>query len=300
MILSTRMKAILALIVTGTIGGIAPLFMKIALREFSSYQVLFIRFGLAFLFVSPLLVKNIKKLTIKNLAYIIPAGLLFSGNVFFFVVGVQYTTSIVSQLFYLLTPVIVTVVGFLLYREKISVQRMVSMLVCFGGSSLLISRSMQGGSLIHSIGTFQGNILIICAVFSWALYAIYTKRLSKKFEPSLFLVTNFMTALLISCVSFFITKTSITSTVMQFIHSSFPVMGSLLALAIINSVIFFFLYQWSLKHVSAFIASLTTYLSPLSAALFAIPFFGEQLSVILIISAVSIFAGSYLILSEKR
>lgn len=77
-------------------------------------------------------------------------------------------------------------------------------------------------------------------------------------------------------------------------------MGSLLALGIINSVLFFFMYQWSLKHVSAFIVASTTYLSPLSAALFAIPFFGEKLSVTLVLSAASIFLGSYFILTEKK
>lgn len=77
-------------------------------------------------------------------------------------------------------------------------------------------------------------------------------------------------------------------------------MGSLLALGIVNSVVFFFMYQWSLKHVSAFIVASTTYLSPLSAALFAIPFFGEKLSVTLVLSAASIFLGSYFILTEKK
>jgi len=298
--LSTRVKAILALIVVGVLGGIAPLFMKVALKEFNAYQILFIRFGLASILVTPLLIKNIKKTTIEHLVLIIPAGLLFSGNVFFFVVGVQYTTSIVSQLFFLLTPVIVSFVSYILFREKISIRRIISMIICFGGSALLILRSIQGTNLIRSIGTFQGNIFILCAVTSWALYVVYTKRISKKIEPSLFLVTNFITALLVSCISFFIIKTSITSTILQFSQSSFPVIASLLALATINSVLFFFLYQWSLKQVSAFIVASTTYLSPLSAALFAIPFFGEQLSTTLLISAMTIFIGSYLILSEKK
>lgn len=298
--LSTRVKAILALIVVGVLGGVAPLFMKIALKEFNSYQILFIRFGLASILITPLLIRNSKKISIKNLMLIVPAGLLFSGNVFFFVVGVQYTTSIVSQLFFLLAPVIVSFVSYILFQEKISTRRIISMIICFGGSSLLILRSIQGTNLIRSIGTFQGNIFILCAVTSWALYVVYTKRISKKFEPSLFLVTNFITALLISCISLLITKTSIITTVLQFSRSSIPVMASLLSLATINSVLFFFLYQWSLKQVSAFIVASTAYLSPLSAALFAIPFFGEQLSTTLLLSAVSIFIGSYLILSEKK
>jgi len=297
---SLRMKAILVLIGAGFLGGIAPLLMKIGLTEFSSYQILFIRFGIATIMIIPLLISQMKMMTWKKLRYILPSGLLFSGNVFFFVVGVQYTTSIVSQLLYLLTPVLVSFVGYFAFREKISLRRIISMIICFIGSSLLIMRSIQGSDLIHSIGTFQGNILVLCAVTSWSFYVIYSKKVSKFIEPSLFLVGNFSTALLVSCVVFFITKTSFIATLIKFSHSDFSIILSLFALGSINSVLFFFLYQWGMKHVSAFAVASTTYLSPLSAALFAIPFFGEQLSSTLIISAASIFLGSYLILSEKK
>ncbi len=298
--LSTRTKAILALIMTGVLGGIAPLFMKIALTEFSSFQILFIRFGIAAVLIIPLLIQNLKMVTAKKLLYIVPAGLLFSSNVFLFVVGLQYTTSIVSQLFYLLTPVIVSVFGYFLFREKISLRRIFSMVVCFAGSTLLILRSVQASHLVRSIGTFQGNILILGAVASWSIYVIYTKRISKKIEPSLFLVSNLVIALLVSCVGILLTKKSLVGTIVKFGQSGLPVILSLLALATINSILFFFLYQWSLKHVSAFIVSSSTYLSPLSAALFAIPFFGEQLSMTLLLSATGIFLGSYFILTEKR
>lgn len=298
--LSTRTKAIGALVLTGILGGIAPLFMKVALVEFNSYQILFIRFGLATFLVLPLLFKYLKKITLKKSLLIIPSGLLFTGNVFFMVVGIQYTTSIVSQLFYLLTPVIVSFVGYALFKDRISAKRILSMVICFGGSTLLILRSVQGGALINSIGTLRGNILILCAVMSWSLYVVYSKRISQKFEPTVFLVSNFVIALTVSLFSFLFMNISIITTTTQFIHSSLPVMASLVALAVINSVLFFFMYQWSLKHVSAFIVASTTYLSPLSAALFAIPFFGERLSMTLGLSALSIFLGSYFILTEKK
>jgi drug/metabolite transporter (DMT)-like permease len=274
--------------------------MKIALKEFSSYQILFIRFGIASVLITPLLIKYAKKITPKQLTYILPGSLLFSGNVFLFVVGVQYTTSIVSQLFYLLTPIVVSLANYFLFKEKISIRRIISMIICLGGSALLILRSIEANHLIRSIGTFHGNILILCAMTSWSLYVVYTKKLSQKFEPPLFLVSNFITALVVSCLSFAVTNTSFSTTLVTLFHSSPPVYLSLVALGGINSVLFFFLYQWSLKHVSSFIVASSAYISPLSAALFAIPFFGEQLSVTLLISAFSIFIGSYLILTEKK
>jgi len=299
--LSIRLKAVIALMIVGVIGGIAPLLMKVALKEFNPYQILFLRFGIVVLLISPILVKHLLETSFKKLVnMIMPAGLLYSVNVLFFALGVQYTTGIVSQLLYLLTPVLVSLIGYFLLKETISSKRIMSIIICFGGSSLLIFRSVQANYLVQSIGTFQGNILILGAVVAWALYVIYTKRISQQFEPSLFLAINFVMAFITSCLSLIITKTSIISTVTQLIHCSFPVLMSLLTLATINSILFFFLYQWSIKHVSTFIVASTTYISPLATALFAIPFFGEQLSITLLISAMSIFLGSYFILSEKR
>lgn len=298
--LSTRAKAALALAITGFLGGIAPLLMKIALKEFSSLQIVFVRFGLASIFITPLLIHHLKSIHFKKIALVVPAGLLFSGNIIFMVVGLQFTTSIVTQLFYLLTPVFVSLIGYFLFKDSVSSRRIISMIVCFSGSTLLILRSIDNSVLIHSIGTIKGNLIILAAVTCWSIYAVYSKRMSMKIEPTFFMVSNFLTVFIISALALALSKTSLLGTITMLFHSSFPVVASLVALSILNSVIFFFLYQWSLKRVSAFIVSSSAYLSPLSTAIFAIPFFGEQLSGVLLISAASIFIGSYLIITERK
>ena len=57
---SARMKEAFALILIGSLAGLAPIFSKIALKEFSSYQILFIRFGIATFLIIPLFVKYLK------------------------------------------------------------------------------------------------------------------------------------------------------------------------------------------------------------------------------------------------
>ena len=298
--LSIRNKAIGALLLTGVLGGVSPLLMKIALKEFTTSEIVFIRFVIACLFITPLFIHYAKVEHFKKIAFTLPANILFCCNIFLFIIGLQYTTSIVSQLFYLLAPVIVSIVEYLLFRVKISVRRIVSMSICFGGSALLILRSLGGTQLIHSIGTAKGNIIVIGAVISWALYAVYTKRISKRAEPSFILTTNLLVTLMVSILFLVVSHASLVAVGGKFVHSSTPSIMSIMALAIVNAVLFFFLFQWSIKYVSAFIVSSTAYLSPLATALFAIPFFGEQISSVLLISAASIFVGSYLILTEKK
>jgi len=299
--LSTRVKAIMVLIIDGILGGFAPLFMKIALKELNPYQVLFLRFTIAALLTTPLIIIHLKKITIKKIMFIIPAGLLFSANVFFMIIGIQYTTSIVSQLFYLLTPVFVSFICFVVFKERVSWRCVLSMLICFSGSMVLIFQSIVGNGLIHSIGTFEGNVLILCGVISWSTYIVFTKRIGHQFDSHLFVVTNFVVAVIVSIFGlYFFSNTNPLRTAVQLWHSGLPVVGSILSLAILNSVLYFFLYQWSLKRLSAVIVASSSYLGPLSAAFFAIPFFGEKLSATLLLSATSIVIGSYLILTEKK
>ncbi len=299
MIVSTRIRAAVALMITGVLGGIAPLLMKYAFSEFAPMQIVYLRFLLAVILTLPLLAVHATKIK-PNLSILIPAGLLFSGNVFFVIVGLMTTTSIISQLFYLLSPVIVSGVGYFIFHERVSTRRIMSMAICFISASLILMRSVNAHELVQSIGTFQGNVFVLLAVISWSLYLIVTKRTGAQLEPTLFLVVNFLVTFFMSALFLFFQGISPTRTLDQFINSNVPVQLSILALGSINSVFFFFLYQWSIKKVSAFMVSAAAYLSPLSAAAFGIPFFGERLSITLIISAVGIFIGSYLIVTEKR
>lgn len=299
MIVSTRIRAAVALMITGVLGGIAPLLMKYAFSEFAPMQIVYLRFLLAVILTLPLLAVHATKIK-PNLSILIPAGLLFSGNVFFVIVGLMTTTSIISQLFYLLSPVIVSGVGYFIFHERVSTRRIMSMAICFISASFILMRSVNAHELVQSIGTFQGNVFVLLAVISWSLYLIVTKRTGAQLEPTLFLVVNFLVTFFMSALFLFFQGISPTRTLDQFINSNVPVQLSILALGSINSVFFFFLYQWSIKKVSAFMVSAAAYLSPLSAAAFGIPFFGERLSITLIISAVGIFIGSYLIVTEKR
>jgi len=299
MIVSTRIRAALALMITGVLGGIAPLLMKYAFIEFVPMQIVYLRFLLAVILILPLLIIHAKKIK-PNINILFPAGLLFSGNVLFVIVGLMSTTSIISQLFYLLSPVIVSGVGYFLFHERVSTRRIISMLICFISASLILMRSINAHDLVQSIGTFKGNMLVLFAVISWSSYLIFTKRTGTKLEPSLFLVVNFLVTFFMSILFLFFQGVSPIQTLYQFFKSNVAVQLSIVALGSINSVFFFFLYQWSIKKVSAFMVSAAAYLSPLSAAAFGIPFFGERLSITLIMSAVGIFIGSYLIVTEKR
>jgi len=287
----TPVKAIVALCLTGILGGFAPVFMKVAFKEFTPVQIVFTRFFFAFLILFPLAFFT-QKFTFdkQDIPVVLFASLLFSCNIFFFVLGLQYTTSIASQLMYLLTPTFVIVLTYFIFKKSITSKHVVSIIAGLLGGIILIS----GNNLSHlssSLGTPKGNGIILGAVCSWSLYIIISKKLSSKYHPLSLIVANSGVITVISIFVLFFQQVQIFS---SYFHASSPAILSLLFLVIFNSVLFFFLYQWSIKLASPFAVSLSTYLSPLAAALLAIPLFGEKITIQLMISALLIGISSYL------
>jgi len=182
------------------------------------------------------------------------------------------------------------VLTYFIFKKSITSKHVVSIIAGLLGGIILIS----GNNLSHlssSLGTPKGNGIILGAVCSWSLYIIISKKLSSKYHPLSLIVANSGVITVISIFVLFFQQVQIFS---SYFHASSPAILSLLFLVIFNSVLFFFLYQWSIKLASPFAVSLSTYLSPLAAALLAIPLFGEKITIQLMISALLIGISSYL------
>ncbi len=294
--MSPHIKALIALVITGTLGGIAPIFMKIAFSELSPVHIAFTRFFFAFLMLLPYaFIKKQLAFKLKDVPQIVCASILFSGNILLFVIGLQYTTSVASQLLYLLLPVFVLLWSFLFLRQRIQQKHVVSIVLGLLGGIILLLRG-HNDRLINSLGSPTGNVIILTAVISWSFYIIVSKGLSNKYHPLTLLIMNSLTTALISGFLLIIFNIPIFQT---YTALSFSTGISLIYLICMNSILFFFLYQWAIKHVKPYSVSMSAYLSPLAAASIAIPFFGEQVSVQLIISALCIGASAYLAFKNR-
>lgn len=284
--------AIPVLILAAIFGGLAPIFAKLALREFSPLSIVSIRFIIAFLIL--LLATKPEKLwpLKKDLARVFVLGLLFSGNIFAFIIGLQYTTAIMSQLMYLLVPLFALILSWIFLKEKFKVIQGAGILLGMIGAGLIISRSFKGGEeIISSLGTLKGNLIIISAAVSWSGYLILVKSLGEKYSSLALTCFSFLVTALIS-LPFFILEISKNS----WIKGEPTIMGVLgiAVLIIVNSVLMHFFYQWGTKHSTPFTAASVVYLGPLTAALVAIPLFGEKITLTLLISTAFIFLGFYL------
>ncbi|MBI4157745.1 EamA family transporter [Candidatus Woesebacteria bacterium] len=285
--------ALFSLFVAVIFGGLGGIFGKLALRYFTPTSTVFIRFSLALMILIPLTVRSgqylVKK---KDLLPVLATSFFWTLNVFGFIVGLQYTTAIMSQLVYLLVPLIVLLLSKFFSKEKILAAQIFGVVLGITGGLLILTGSLTGNpeEILHTFGSFKGNLVILLAAVSWSFYLFFSKKMTIKYSPLVMTTYSSLLTLLLAGPLF------LKDLNLHQLPSDLGADGlvGILGLAFINSVGMLFLYQWGIKNSSAFAAASVGPLSPLVAALIAIPLFGEQLTPLLILSGATIFTGVYL------
>lgn len=286
--------AVPALILAAVFGGLGPILGKFALFQFSPFFIITLRFGLALLVLAPALILT-KNYHIRrdDIPLIFGISLLGSVNFLFFIIGLQYTTSIVTQIIYLLVPVIVLILSKIFFKESFSRFQIFGVLLGILGASLVLGKTFSDpfNLLAQSLGSFKGNFIILIGAFSWSLYLILSKKASIKYPPITLTTYTGLTLFFLSLI--FIVK-DLNQHLVALINAEAISIFSVIGLAFFNSVAMLFLYQWGNKHATPFAAASVLYLSTLTTAVIAVPLFGEKITLTFLISGGLIFLSVYL------
>jgi drug/metabolite transporter (DMT)-like permease len=289
-----RFLTLLSLVLTGLFFGLPPILLKLILREFNTFTTVFIRSLFALLFVIPIVIpKKAHLVQKKDLLKIIFVSLLPAGNVILFIIGLQFTTAIISNLMYCLVPINTLLLTKLLLKEKLSLYKILGIFLGFSGALIILLYPLisTNQSLILSIGTSKGNFIIFLAGILWTLYLLLSKKLSQKYSP---LTLSFFSFLSIPIISSFPTLLEVIS------HSSLKQTPSSLGLFSFFILIIFatitpiFLNQWTVKHASPVTASFATYLSLTTTTALAIVFLAEKITLPFLFGSFLIILGVFL------
>ncbi len=282
---------IIALLIAEFIGGaLGPLFVKIGVGEFPPITFTAFRFIIASVIFIPFYLshrtRNLKK---RDHIALISKSIFFFLNATLFGLGIQYTTVIMSQVLYVLLPLIVFVLAYFILKEKFTSQKIIGLILGIIGVIFLIGESIAKTEAL-SFGSPLGNILILGAVFSWAIYFVFSKELQKRYTPATIIFYNFLTA-----VAFLLCIIPFELTIRPLVFSKITIVGvtGLLGVSIFTSVIMISLIQFGIKRTTAFTASLFQYMGPFFAALTGIPFLGEKPTVGFIIGGFLIIVGVF-------
>lgn len=212
---------------------------------------------------------------------LIAAGLFFAGDLAFWHWSIKFTTVANATLLANFAPIFVTFGGWLLFNQAVTFGFILSMLVAFAGTILIVGVSF-GLSLQHLLGDGLG---MVTAVF-YAAYILAVKNLRGDFSTATVMVwSSLVTAIVLLPVT------------LLFGESLFPldVRGwlVLLALALISQVGGQGLIAYALAHLPASFSSVTLLVQPVMATIFAWLILAEALNPLQALGGLLVLLGIF-------
>ncbi|MDI6863443.1 MAG: DMT family transporter [Pseudothermotoga sp.] len=271
-------KVVVAGISVSTIFGFSFLFTKNALDFVSPMNFLVYRFFVAsvvFLFLL-----SAKFIKIEKKPYWRLWKLILFQPIFYFIFethGVDRINSSEAGMIIALIPIVVNVLSRFVLKEKADFLHYTLVAMGFFGVILIVGFNLSAHNIL-------GKIFMLLAVLSAAMYTLFSRRLSKEFEPQE--ITFFM---MISGFLFFSILNLFTG---QFkLILNFQIFASALYLGILSSAVAFFLLNYMVKKASPTLttvfSNLTTVVSVIAGVIFRKETIGIQqiVGMILILSS---------------
>lgn len=183
--MSDNLKGILFAILTALLWGILAIALKVAVQQVDPFTIVWFRFTLAFSvlaiiiqFRRPQFFAIFRKPPIALIIAAIFLGINYLG----FLQGINYTTPGNAQVVMQIGPIMLAVVGILVYNERLTIQQMIGFAIA--GVGLFFFYREQITNLIGNKEIYnQGMLWILLGASSWVVYATLQKRLVKSFAP---------------------------------------------------------------------------------------------------------------------
>lgn len=260
----------------------------------SPRAIIFIRVSGAMVFfwlIHHLFVKErVSRKDLLKLAFCSLFGVALNQIMFF--EGLNKTTEINASLIMTVNPIMVLIFSNLLLKERISLFRVLGIILGMSGTSLLI---LTKGELSFSSNLFTGNMLILVNTSSFGVYLVLAKPLIMKYKPFTIMKWIFFFGFIII----------FPFTIQKVLESDFTIIPlsiwfSILYVVLGATIIGYLLYNFALQRLSPVVASFYMYLQPLIASISVIIIGRDFLSETQIISGLLIFIGVYFVSYQRK
>lgn len=178
-------RGLILAVTTALFWGLLAIGLKMALAFFDSYTIVWIRFATAALMmVGYYIVKNPAALNIfrKPPLALVASALLLGINYIGFMQGVNYSDPATAQILIQLGAVTLGVLGFILFKEKITKIRLVGFTTALIGFVFFYYHQFTIAHL-DKVTFNKGVVWLVVAAWSWTGYAILSKILVRKHAP---------------------------------------------------------------------------------------------------------------------
>ncbi len=228
------------------------------------------------------LIKSKKRISFdKDTAVVMLAGIFLVLNWVFLFKSFQVSSITIGNIAYYLQPIILIILGIFIYKEKVSLQKWMLILLALCGVLLTID--------LHNLQSPHIILGVIFALFAALLYSFLTllmKRVNLHYFNVIFI------QLAVGVVILF-----------PFIH--FQALSSiaiicLITIGIIHTLLAYFLYYNAIKKTNFTQIAVLSYLDPIVAIATDVIFFNRQLNFYQITGVVLTFVALYLLVMISR
>lgn len=263
MIRMKPLKAELLLIMVTLFWGSSYIFMKMGLDSMGEFNLIALRFGLAFILAAILFHKRLRSINMQTLKYGALLGFLLLGVFTCITFGLQTTTTSNAGFLVALTVVFVPLLEVLVFRKKVAPPQIFGAVLAIAGIGLL--------TLNGSLHIRPGDFLCILAALFYAVQILVTSKAVKRCDS-----LNIGILQLGFAGSYALVLSAIFET--PALPSSMPGWIAILALGILCSACGFILQPVAQQYTTPTRTGLIFSLEPVFAAFFGYWFAGEQLS----------------------
>lgn len=229
---------------------------------------------------------NEKTVVLKNWKYLLFVSLTGVAifNTFVYVAG-RYTTAInMSLIGTTSSPIFAILISVFLLKESIRPLRVVGLMLSIAGILVLLSKGSVATLLAFRFSV--GDIWILFAALSFAIYNVLVRRKPAEISPVNFLFVSFVSGTLI-LLPFFIVESLNTAPIAW----NTRLIWIILYLGLGTSVIAFLLWNSAIGKLGAVRAALFGNLIPIFASLEAVWLLGEEITTIHLISGLLVICG---------
>jgi drug/metabolite transporter (DMT)-like permease len=210
--------------------------------------------------------------------------------------GITKSLASNASILNLLIPVITAVLASFMLRERITVLRVVCLLVGLAGVFLLSVEDLRESSFLKA-RYLIGNLLILCGCLGSSFYNVYCKGLLQRFSEIEILIFSYLTASVASV--------PLLIWVEPFRFAQLATLGwhgwlAFAFLAIFMYGVSMVLFFYVLQHLPVTVASASLYLVPVFGILLAAGFLGERLTHTAIVGTAIVLVSTVLIMKWDK
>ncbi|HEX9020610.1 MAG TPA: DMT family transporter [Nitrospirota bacterium] len=286
----------LRLLFVAVIWGVNFSVVKFALTDFHPLGFTVVRFSLAALFLFSMMLARREPFTIfrhdrLSLAVLGLLGIALYN--IFFMYGLQYTTAANSALLISLSPLFGALIQAASGRERLTMNAGFGLALASAGVYLII-KGRHGAMSLTSSGII-GDLLTLCATFTWALYTILAKPLLARYTPLK------VTAYSMAAGSLLLLPVSLPGLLNQPWRAVAPISWAALGYAaFIAAGVAYSLWYQGVKQIGVTRTMVYHYLMPFAAVLFAATALHERITLFQIAGGAAILAGISLVQTPIR